>query len=83
MLLFFGSLTVSDDAFNHRRARVAALVRHRGTDDPTTADESRALRMTSAERYISELVAAAPPLSEVQRARLAALLLSARRDGGD
>jgi hypothetical protein len=47
---------------------------------PEAVEATRAeLKALSAESYIARLVDQAPPLTEVQRARLAALLLGARR----
>lgn len=62
------------------RARLNALKRYRPADDPEVVQAAVALKSGRAEDYISDLVAQAPPLSEVQRARLAALLLGAHRD---
>jgi hypothetical protein len=48
---------------------------------PETVEATRSeLKALSAANYITRLVDEAPPLTEVQRARLAALLLGARRD---
>jgi hypothetical protein len=58
----------------HERARLAATARHRPLDVEALEDARRALRAARAEGYIRELVAAAPPLSQSQRDRLALLL---------
>lgn len=47
------------------------------------ANAQREARAAELADYIAREVDAAPPLSELQRARLAALLLGARRAGGD
>jgi hypothetical protein len=57
-----------------KRARLAALTRHRPADDPDVVQASRDLKVAGAERYIADLVAAAPPLTGDQLARLAAIL---------
>ena len=64
------------------RGRVAILARRRGPDAPEVLEGRRVLKAAAAERYIRELVAEAPPLTESQRARLAVLLLSPPPDGG-
>lgn len=62
-----------------KRASIAAKRRHNPTD-PDTADAQRDFRAERAEDYIRRLVDEAPPLTDEQRARLAALLAPA---GGD
>lgn len=48
--------------------------------DPERIEEARTeLKYTTATDYIGRLVAEAPPLTELQRARLAALLLGSAR----
>lgn len=59
-----------------KRASYAALKRHHGADHPATEAASRELRETALARHITRLVDAAPPLTEEQRARLAALLVN-------
>jgi hypothetical protein len=61
------------------RNRLNALQRYRRPDDPAIADARRDLAAASLEEYISRIVAEAPPLTEDQRSRIAALL----RSGGD
>ncbi len=56
------------------RARVAALSRDRAPDDPELLDARRNLRAERLAAAIRETVDAAPPLTDDQRARLAALL---------
>lgn len=56
------------------RARYASLTRSREPDDPDLLAARRDLRAARAEDYIRDLVAAAPPLTDVQRERLAVLL---------
>lgn len=57
-----------------RRNRLNALQRHRPPDDPQIADARRDLRAARLEEHIRKLVDEAPPLSDEQRSRLAALL---------
>lgn len=66
---------------NRAATRVAITTRHRGADHPETVDarvaliEARAQEADAALReHIRRLVDSAPPLTEAQRARLAALL---------
>jgi hypothetical protein len=54
-----------------RRARAAALSRHHPEQ---ATDDRRQLKADAAERYVRELVDQWPPLSDEQRARIAALL---------
>lgn len=56
------------------RARLAALGRHRAPGDPAITEASRDLKAAVAEEFIRRLVEEAPPLTEVQRNRLASLL---------
>ncbi len=61
-------------SWTHHRARVAALSRDRAPDDPELVDARRSLAATRLEDYIAKTVAAAPPLTAAQRARLQDLL---------
>ncbi len=56
------------------RARVASLTRSRPADDPDLIEARRALRAERLAEAIRRTVAEAPPLTDEQRARLAALL---------
>ena len=56
------------------RARLASLSRSRTPDDPDLIAARRNLRAARLEDYIRRTVAAAPPLSDEQRDRLAVLL---------
>lgn len=56
------------------RARVAGLSRDRKPDDPDLIEARRNLKAERLADYITRTVDAAPPLSEEQRRRLAALL---------
>lgn len=60
------------------RARVASLTRSRKADDPDLIEARRNLKAALLEDHIARVVAEAPPLSEHQRSRLAAIL----RGGG-
>lgn len=74
---------MSSDAATARslRARIAATRRHRPHAD--ISDLQTELRTTTAEAYIRRLVDQAPPLSEAQRARLAAILRPTRQASGE
>jgi hypothetical protein len=70
-------------SWTHHRARYAALSRDRAPDDPelvaarqalAEARQDPALRAERLAKAIRETVDAAPPLSDEQRTRLAALL---------
>lgn len=51
-----------------------ALKRHRGPEDPATLEAAAALRVAQLDAQIDRALAG-PPLSEVQRCRLAARIL--------
>ena len=67
--------------WTHHRARVAALSRDRAANDPDLLDARRNLRAARLEEYIARTVAAAPPLTDEQRSRLALLLRDPQRSG--
>lgn len=56
------------------RARIAALTRSRTPDDPDLLDARREHAGNMLEQYVTRIVADAPPLTDDQRARIAALL---------
>lgn len=56
------------------RARVASLTRSRAADDPDLIEARRNLRAERLADHIAKVVAEAPPLTEAQKDRLAALL---------
>lgn len=56
------------------RARVAALSRHRGPDDPQLTKARADLKVARLADYIERTVAAAPPLDQEQCDKLALLL---------
>lgn len=60
-------------SWTQQRARVAGLSRDRAPDDPDLLAAKRDLRATRLEDHIRQVVDAAPPLTEEQRERLAAL----------
>jgi hypothetical protein len=60
--------------WTHHRARLAALSRDRGADDPDLLDARRDLRAARLEEYIRRTVDASPALTDAQRDRLAVLL---------
>ena len=63
-----------------KRAKLAALSRHRPADDPEVLEAARDLRAARLEDHVAKVVALAPPLSDDQRARITRLL---RGSGGD
>ena len=67
---------MSEKSESHqRRGALGGLTRVRA--EPERIEEARAeLKFTTASDYVKRLVDELPPLTEVQRARLAALLLS-------
>ena len=62
-----------------RRARVAALARSRSADDPEFIDARRSLAAANIEAYVEKIVASAPPLTDDQKSRIAALLSGGSR----
>jgi hypothetical protein len=65
-------------AVTRHRNRVAGLHRY-GNPDPEKLDEAhRDLRAAKLEDYIAKTLAAAPPLTDAQRSRLAELLKPVR-----
>ncbi|EFD51957.1 hypothetical protein HMPREF0569_1187 [Micrococcus luteus SK58] len=56
------------------RARVASLSRSRTPDDPELLDARRNLAAERLALYVARVVAEAPPLTDAQRDRIAALL---------
>jgi Spy/CpxP family protein refolding chaperone len=63
----------------HHRARVGALSRDRAPDDPEFIAAKRELLYANTEAHINKVLAAAPPLTPDQRAKLAELLAPARQ----
>jgi hypothetical protein len=61
------------------RARVAALSRSREADDPELVGARRDLAAANIEAAIERYVASAPPLTEEQADRIAALLRGSTR----
>lgn len=57
-----------------KRGRVAALTRSRNADDPELIEARRDLVAQSLEEHIRREVAKAPPLTDEQRDRIAAVL---------
>lgn len=57
-----------------QRARVAALSRHHSQDHPSVAEARRDLKAERLAEQVERALADAPPLSESQRRRIAALL---------
>ncbi len=67
-------------SWTHERARIASLSRSRNPDDPELVDAYRNLRYERMADHIARQLAAAPPLSDAQRDRLAGLLRPAAPD---
>ena len=61
------------------RARYASLSRSRPADDPELIEARRNMRALKLEEHVARVVAEAPPLTDEQRERIAALL---RAGGG-
>ena len=70
---------MSEKSESHqRRGALGGLTRVRA--EPERIEEARAeLKFTTATDYVRRLVDEAPPLTELQRARLATLLLTGRK----
>lgn len=68
------SSTVEQPSKLSQRGRVAALTRSRPTDDPELVEAKRNLKALSLEEYVRRVVSQAPPLTDEQRDRIAALL---------
>jgi hypothetical protein len=61
-------------SWTRERARLAALKRHRPSDDPEITEAKRDLDVAVLEEHVRRVVDGAPPLSAEQRDRLAVLL---------
>ncbi len=59
---------------NRERGRVAALSRSRTSADPELVSARRNLRAARLEDHVQRVLAEAPPLTDEQRERIAALL---------
>jgi F0F1-type ATP synthase delta subunit len=66
------------------RARIASLSRSRAHDDPDLAAARRDLAAAKLERYVEQVIAAAPPLTSEQLDRIVSILRPAigRGDAG-
>ncbi|MGV0695861.1 hypothetical protein [Mycobacterium paraintracellulare] len=71
---------LADGAVNQRRAKYAALIRHRSADDPDVLDAKRDLVAEGLRVHIERVLASAPPLTAEQRDRIAAILRSGGRE---
>lgn len=63
------------------RGRVASLTRSRSADDPELIEARTNLAAEKLAAYVSAVVAEAPPLTDAQRDRIAALLRPAGGGG--
>lgn len=63
------------------RGRVASLSRSRPATDPDLIDARRDLAAAKLDAYVKKVVAEAPPLTDAQRDRIAALLCPAGGGG--
>jgi hypothetical protein len=61
-------------SWTHERARVASLTRSRRPDDPELVEARTSLRALKLEEHVRKAIDAAPPLTDEQRTRIAALL---------
>lgn len=64
----------SSRSWTSDRARVASLTRSRAADDPDLVAARRDLKAARLADYVERVVAEAPPLTDEQRDRIAALL---------
>ncbi len=64
------------------RARVAALTRHRGPDDPEVIDARRVLAEKRIRDFVEDQLRKAPPLTADQLADLAQLFTPGADGGG-
>lgn len=60
----------------HERARVASLSRDRKPDDPELVQAKQNLAALTLTQHVERVLAAAPPLTDEQAQRIAALLLA-------
>ncbi|WP_062069443.1 hypothetical protein [Demequina sediminicola] len=65
------------------RARIASLSRSRAADDPDYVAARTDLAAAKLEQYVSKVLADAPPLTDGQRERVAALLRPHAGGGSD
>lgn len=65
-------------SWTHERAKIAALSRSRKPDDPELVAARRNLAAELRVEHIRKLVDAAPPLTNEQRGRIAAILNGGR-----
>lgn len=63
------------------RGRVASLTRSRPADDPQLIEARRDLAAAKLDAYVKRVLAEAPPLTDAQRDRIAALLRPAGGGG--
>lgn len=68
---------------HHERARVAALTRSRESNDPELLAARRDLAAEKLASFIQRTVDAAPPLTDEQRSKLAALFRPVAAMQGD
>ncbi|MGC5246435.1 hypothetical protein ACPXB3_05870 [Gordonia sp. DT219] len=67
----------------HHRAKIAALSRSRTADDPELIAAHRDLRAERLADHVQKVLADAPPLTDAQRERIAALLRVGPRPQAD
>ena len=75
--------TMLSPAAKSARGRIAALSRSRESDDPDLQAAHRDLRAERLASHVTEVVASAPPLTDEQRERIAALLRVGPRPQAD
>jgi hypothetical protein len=74
-------LAAHSEARRKAACRVSLSTRWHGPDDPRTQEARRDLHAAELEYHIRRLVDQAPPLTDEQRTRLAALLAPVAGDG--
>lgn len=73
-----GEKLATPTTWKHKRARIARLSQDRAADDPELIQERQNLKAQRLEEHIAAVINSAPPLTDEQRDRIAAIL----RGGG-
>ncbi len=69
--------------WQHHRAKVAALTRHRSPNDPAIAEATRDLAAERLAEHVRAVVAGFPPLTPEQRDKIATLLRPSSPSSGE
>ena len=72
---------MSTKSWTQERAKVASLSRIRPSDDPELVEARQNLKALKLEEYVSKVVSEAPPLTDEQANKIAALLRPANGGG--